>query len=130
MGPADVTRPLIVNAEDDADIRELIRLVVEHAGYRVVGASNGDEAFAAAEEEAPALFLLDLQMPRMNGIATARALREDPRFSDIPIVLLTADASETRGIDAAEIGVTLIVQKPVLPNDLVKAVDAVLGRKR
>jgi two-component system, OmpR family, phosphate regulon response regulator PhoB len=123
-------RPLILSAEDDPDIRELLRLVLEHGGYRLVAARDGEDALAVAEHETPALFLLDSSMPRLSGIEVSRALRAEERFRDVPIVLLTATRSDAREVEAAEAGVTRYVLKPVVPNDLLRILDDVLGTSR
>jgi len=78
---------------DDEDVLlEMIALLVESLGYRVVAATNGHEALRALrnEDTAPMLVISDVMMPQMNGIALARAIRADPRLHDLPIVLMSA----------------------------------------
>lgn len=120
--------PLILSAEDDFDIRTLLQLTLEWAGYRVVVAANGEAALDAVRDEAPALFLLDLNMPKLSGLEVARRLREDDRFRDTPIVMLTATESEAREVEAADAGVTRYVLKPLPPNALVGLVHELLGQ--
>ena len=78
---------VILIAEDDADIRGLLRLYLEGEGYRVLEADNGARALELAREETPDMAILDVMMPQMNGFELTRALR---KFSEVPIRILSA----------------------------------------
>ena len=85
-------KPLILIAEDDADIRALLRLYLEGDGFRVLEAEDGTTALVLAREHAPDMAILDIMMPGMNGFELTRALR---KYSDIPILILSARARTT-----------------------------------
>lgn len=84
------TRPTILVAEDDADSRDMMRVLLELRGFSVVTAADGQEAVEAAERERPDLILMDLQLPRLNGFAVARRLRQGGDGTrDVPIVIVS-----------------------------------------
>jgi DNA-binding response OmpR family regulator len=121
--------PVILAADDDEDILNLIVFRLERSGYRVVVARDGEEALALAREHVPALAVLDVRMPKMDGYEVTRAMRADEATKDIPIVLLTArvqDADVQRGFDA---GADDYVRKPFSPQELRSRVQAILGRR-
>jgi DNA-binding response OmpR family regulator len=93
MSAAPDTRPLVLVADDDKDILQLLRLRLELLGYGVVQAANGVEALELAREEKPALAILDVMMPGLDGLEVARQLRAGS--SRIPIILLTARIQES-----------------------------------
>jgi two-component system phosphate regulon response regulator PhoB len=122
-----VSPPLVLLAEDDEDVRALAELVLRRAGYEVAAVADGEAALAAAAERTPALAVLDVSMPRLDGLDTTRALRERPETRAIPIVLLTArvtDADRERGRVA---GVTAQLDKPFSPAALAERVSALLS---
>jgi CheY-like chemotaxis protein len=113
---------LILVVEDDLAIRDSLRELLEDEGYRVVDAVHGGEAIERLEAELPSLILLDLWMPVMTGGQLLERLRSDPRWSRIPVVLLSA-ASD---ISIAE-GVVESLKKPVRLDVLLKTVARYLG---
>jgi CheY-like chemotaxis protein len=82
----------ILLVEDNALIRELVREILEIARYQVIEACDGNDALRKIEETTPNLVLLDIQMPGLDGFGVLRHLRQDPRFSRIPVIALTAYA--------------------------------------
>lgn len=103
----------ILLAEDRESSRELIRTVLEHAGFAVIEASNGAEAVAMAREKSPDLILLDLEMPVKGGFEALQELRADVRFQSIPVVALTASAMYGDRQKASEHGFTSYLTKPL-----------------
>jgi len=87
----DTTEHLALIVEDDANVRGVLTLVLESAGWDVAVAPDGAIGCELAREHHPALVVTDLRMPRMTGIELARALTEDPRGAKIPIVAITSD---------------------------------------
>jgi CheY-like chemotaxis protein len=82
--------------DDDADIRDTLAAILEDEGYRVHAAANGREALALLEEiERPALLLVDLRMPVMDGVELIEAMRRDPRWRDLPVIVLSAASTVT-----------------------------------
>ena len=103
----------ILIAEDRAASRELLRTVLVAEGYRVIEAADGRLALLKADTERPDLFLLDLQMPELDGFAVATALRQDARFATTPIIALTASAMQGDREKAMGMGFSAYLSKPV-----------------
>jgi CheY-like chemotaxis protein len=90
-------KPKALVIDDDADLVASVRMVMEGAGWRVSGAENGATGIAKAREEAPQLIVLDVLMPRQDGLSTYEQLREEKELSKIPIIVLTS-VTEKLGI--------------------------------
>jgi DNA-binding response OmpR family regulator len=118
-----VKRILVV--EDEGKIARLVRDYLEHAGFEVVVAGDGEVALAEARRARPDLVVLDLGLPGRDGLDVARSLR---RTSNVPIVMLTARGDETDRIVGLELGADDYVVKPFSPKELVARVRAVLRR--
>ena len=121
-------RPLVLVADDDRDILELVCYRLERSGYDVVRADDGAEALRLARQVHPDLAVLDVMMPTMNGYDVTRELRGGKETGALPVILLTArvqDSDITRGFDA---GADDYVKKPFSPEELRARVQAILGR--
>lgn len=103
----------ILIAEDHDDTRLLLRLWLERRGYRVVEAVDGEEAVEAARRECPGIVLMDLSLPKLDGLAATRRIREDPQTRDALVVALTAHAEPQYRANALDAGVNAVVTKPV-----------------
>jgi len=103
----------ILVAEDRPGSLELIRTVLESAGYEVIEATDGQEAVEKASGSSVDLFLLDLQMPKVDGFGVVARLRKDPRFASTPIVALTASAMHGDRERALAAGFSSYIAKPV-----------------
>lgn len=121
------TRALVLVADDDADIRELVALLLARAGYRVETASDGLEAFARAVELGPDLVVIDVSMPGADGFETSRRLRADPRTAHVPVVFLTARTRDEDVLTGYARGGDGYVTKPFEPQELLARVDALVG---
>ncbi len=120
-------RPLVLAADDDPDILTLITVAVERAGCEVMIARDGQEALARARERPPAMAVVDLSMPRMNGLELTEALRADEATAAIPILILSA-AVQARDIKAAEeAGANEHMRKPFSPRELRAKVTELLA---
>ena len=120
----------ILIAEDDDEIRALIMFKLTTAGFEVSGVGDGESAVEMAESIFPDLVILDWMMPRMNGIDACLALRKNPTFSALPIILLTAKGQEAdvdRGFAA---GADDYIVKPFSPRELTRRIEALLSRTR
>ena len=117
--------PLILIAEDDADIRALLRLYLEGDGFRVLEAEDGSTALALAREHAPDMAILDIMMPGMNGFELTRALR---KYSEIPILILSAKSQDNDKILGLNLGADDYIAKPFNPVEIVARVKAQLRR--
>ena len=117
--------PLILIAEDDADIRALLRLYLEGEGFRVLEAEDGMQALALARENPPDMAILDIMMPHMNGFELTRALR---KYSDVPILILSAKSQDNDKILGLNLGADDYIAKPFNPVEIVARVKAQLRR--
>ena len=119
--------PLVLCADDDEDILSLVALRLERAGYRVLRATNGDDAIAAARERKPDVAVLDVMMPRRTGYDVLAELRADESLRDVKVILLSARVQETdvaRGYDAGADG---YLPKPFKAPELVDLVTELLN---
>src|SRR6185312_6669555 len=103
----------ILVAEDRPASLELIRTVLESAGYEVIDAMDGQDALHKAAANSVDLVLLDLQMPKIDGFGVIRQLRNDPKFNNIPIVALTASAMQGDRERALSAGFSSYIAKPI-----------------
>lgn len=115
----------ILIAEDDGDIRALLRLYLESEGYHVLEADNGAQALTLAREESPDMAILDVMMPQLNGYELTRALR---KFSEIPILILSAKSQDSDKILGLNLGADDYIAKPFNPVEIVARVKAQLRR--
>lgn len=109
---------LILIVDDRASSRELLRLVLERAGYAVVEAEDGQAALNNARARTPDLILLDLQMPVLDGYQVLAALRSEPRFEKLPVLALTASAMQGDRERILAAGFTDYLAKPAGPEIL------------
>jgi len=127
---ADNTSALVLLVDDSPDARAIYGEYLRFAGFRVVTADNGEEALAAAHSEWPAVILMDLAMPRMDGWEAIRRLRADPLTAEIPIVALSAFAFTEGPERARAAGADMCLSKPCLPPQVARVVRAMLGTAR
>jgi CheY-like chemotaxis protein len=119
-------RTAIVVAEDDQDILDLVRFCLEQEGYEVLSARNGEDALELCRQHHPALALLDVQMPKVNGYEVTRQLRATEETRRIAIVILTASVRDTEVARAFEAGADDFLRKPFSPAELAARVRAAL----
>jgi len=117
----------ILVVDDEPKIVKQARDYLERSRFRVVAAADGKTALAMARREQPNLIVLDLNLPKMDGLEVCRALR---RESDVPIIMLTARVEETDRLIGLELGADDYITKPFSPRELVARVRAVLRRVR
>jgi DNA-binding response OmpR family regulator len=118
MGP----KPLVLIADDDADILSLVRLRLERSGYTVISAQDGNEALELAASRHPDIAIFDVSMPGLSGIDLTRRVRETD--TTMPVILLTARALEADVEAGAEAGANAYLTKPFSPQDLEARVRA------
>jgi DNA-binding response OmpR family regulator len=118
--------PLILCADDDEDILSLVSLRLERAGFRVLRAVDGDAALAAVRSELPALAVLDVMMPKQTGYEVLTALRADPAFADLKVILLSARVQEADVELGLNAGADAYLAKPFKAGDLVAKVKELL----
>ena len=117
---------VIVVADDDDDILDLVALTLERSGHVVHRARDGEEALELVKRERPDLAVLDVSMPKLDGLELTRLLREDPDTSTVRIVLLTALVQESDVSDGLAAGAHDYVRKPFSPQELQERVDVLL----
>jgi DNA-binding response OmpR family regulator len=122
-------KPKILVVDDEPDALELIQYNLKAAGYEVVTASDGEEALKKARASHPALVILDVMLPEVDGLEVCKALRREPNTATIPIVMLTAKAAEIDRVLGLELGADDYVTKPFSPRELVLRVKALLRRR-
>ena len=129
MSTIEGDRPVVLVADDDDDIRDLVAFRLDRAGYEVLRAGDGQEALDLAREHNPDLAVLDVMMPKLTGYDVTRELRADAATSRIPVILLTARVQEADVARGFEAGADDYVKKPFSPQELKARVQAVLGRR-
>jgi len=122
--------PLVMVVDDSLTMRKVTGRVLERHNLDVVAARDGVEALELLEERVPDLMLLDIEMPRMDGYELATAMRADPRYKDVPIVMITSRSGDKHRQRAFEIGVQRYLGKPYQELDLMRNVYDLLGIAR
>jgi two-component system phosphate regulon response regulator PhoB len=120
------TKPKVLVVDDEPDAVELIEFNLKSNGYEVVTAADGEEALAKARAVLPALIILDIMLPEVDGMEVCKILRRDQRTSAIPIIMLTAKAAEIDRVLGLELGADDYVTKPFSPRELVLRVKRLL----
>jgi len=115
----------ILVVDDDPNVVELVRLYLERDGHEVLTANDGAAGLEMAREEQPSLIILDLMLPRMDGMKVCRALRAE---SSVPVIMLTAMVEEDDRLAGLDLGADDYVTKPFSPRELAARVRAVLRR--
>ena len=118
----------ILIADDEPEAVELVAFNLKQAGYEVVTAADGEEALKKAKAQLPALLVLDVMMPELDGLEVCRMLRRDPATAAIPIIMLTAKAAEIDRVLGLELGADDYLTKPFSPRELVLRVKKILER--
>lgn len=116
----------VLLADDEANLRLLVRTTLSDPGYRLLEASDGEEALQVARAEHPDLLILDWMMPGLSGMEVAESLHEDPITAGIPVLMLTAKGHDKDRERAQAAGVRAYLGKPFSPLELLETVDHVL----
>ncbi len=122
------TKHKILIVDDEPDIRELIEYNLKKEGYQVYTASNGQEGVAEAKRVLPDLIILDIMMPKMDGIEACRILRTMNDFKNTFMVFLTARSEEYSEIAGFNVGADDYIAKPIKPRALTSRINAILRR--
>jgi DNA-binding response OmpR family regulator len=128
MSVTDERPPVVLVAEDDADILELIAHRLATAGYDVVTVPDGEQALRVARERRPDLAVLDVTMPKLTGCDVTRALKADHRTSRMPVILLTARVQESDVAAGLDAGADDYLRKPFSAAELRERVAELLAR--
>jgi len=129
MGDRDIkkgsARKILV-VEDNQDNREMVVKVLKFNGYEVIEAVDGEEGIEKAKTEAPALILLDIYLPKMDGYEVAKRLKGDTGLKDIPVIALTAHAMKGNREQALAAGCDGYISKPIDIRELPKQIEQFL----
>ena len=120
-------RKKILIADDEEDIKTVVKFYLESRGYEVATAFDGLDAISMCESDTPDLLLLDVMMPVMSGFEVARRLKANPKTSSIPIIMLSAASQADSIKEGLEAGARDYIIKPFEPSKLEEMVKAVLG---
>jgi DNA-binding response OmpR family regulator len=127
MNPKATDNGDILVVDDESSVVEVVTLYLQREGYRVRSARDGAAALIALQTARPALVVLDVMLPQIDGLSLIRRMRENPAL-DVPVIMLTARGQEIDRIAGLELGADDYVTKPFSPAELVSRVKAVLRR--
>ena len=118
----------VLVAEDEFDIRELIKFSLEFSGYTVVTAPNGAKAVTLAKSIIPDLIMLDVRMPLMTGFEACTQIKADEKTRHIPVIFLSAKGQDTEIELGSAMGADAYILKPFAPDELSKQVTSLLAK--
>jgi CheY-like chemotaxis protein len=121
-------RPVVLIADNEPDIVELVRFELEREGYDVLRAANGLQALELAREHEPDLVLVDVHMPKLDGYEVTREIRADERLNPVPVMILSGSVLESDVAESFEAGANQHMGKPFSPVALRTEVEALLRR--
>lgn len=117
----------ILIADDDNEMLDTLSELLEHEGYEVIQASNGLEAVESARKELPALIMLDIHMPQMDGLKACKAIKADQVTKAIPVVMLTVEGSISEIQQAIILGAKTYITKPSSKEEILKVVKSIVS---
>ena len=117
---------VILTVDDSPSMRKMVSFTLTGAGYKVIEAVDGVDALEKAQAHPVALVLADQNMPRLDGIGLTKKLREDPRFKQVPILILTTESSDQMKQAGRAAGATGWLVKPFDPNRLIEVIQKVI----
>lgn len=123
-----MAKQTILVVDDEKDLLDLIEYNLRKEGFEVLKAENGEEGIAMAKEHSPDLVLLDIMMPKMDGLQAVEEMRKDNELKKIPIILLTARSDEKTEVEGLNKGSDDYITKPISTTKLISRIKAVLRR--
>ena len=123
MTPPDRT---VLAVDDDLDTLNIITLKLQANGFKVITARDGEQALRVVRERRPDLIVMDVMMPKLSGLQTARLIKFDAKSKTIPLILLTARTQEKDKTMGLEVGANVYLTKPFDPERLLKEVTKLL----
>ncbi len=121
---------LILIVEDDANSRKLARDVLQATGYQTLEAETAEDGLALVAKRTPALILMDIQLPGMNGIAALKVLRSSHETSSIPVIAVTASVMNKQQGEIVDAGFDAVERKPISVAGLLRKIRELLDRSR
>ena len=128
--PGATDAPLVLIVDDEDDILDLLKYNLQQEGFRTRLARDGREALRTARRQPPALIILDIMMPVMDGIEVCRRLREDAHLRTVPVLMLTARTEEEEQVRGLDVGADIYLSKPASVPVLVSQAKALLRAAR
>jgi len=125
--PKEDTRIIAMVVDDSITVRRVTQRLLERYGMRVITAKDGVDALALLQDHSPNIMLLDIEMPRMDGYELAQHMRNDERFKNIPIIMITSRTGEKHRKHAMEIGVNKYLGKPYQETELLENIQELVG---
>lgn len=126
-----MTQPkTVLLVEDNEDNLIVYRTILDHVGYRVIEARDGEEGVSRARRDRPDLILMDVSLPKIDGWEATRRIKADDETSAIPVIAVTAHALDDDRQKALEVGCDGYLAKPVAPRRVVEEVERFIGRPR
>jgi chemosensory pili system protein ChpA (sensor histidine kinase/response regulator) len=119
--------PVIMVVDDSLTVRKITSRLLEREGYQVMTAKDGIEALQQLRETLPAVMLVDIEMPRMDGFDLTRNVRGDPRTRHIPIIIISSRTADKHRSQAAALGVNAFLGKPYQEAELLERIGTFLG---
>ncbi|MCP5279067.1 MAG: Hpt domain-containing protein [Thiobacillus sp.] len=119
--------PLVMVVDDSLTVRKITSRLLLREGYRVITAKDGVEAMELLEHELPAVMLLDIEMPRMDGFEVTQSVRGNPRLAGLPIIMITSRTAEKHRAHAQELGVNTYLGKPFQEDELLAEIASLAG---
>ena len=123
-----MSKQTILVVDDEKDLLDLIEYNLKKEGFDVLKAENGEEGIAVAKEKNPDLVLLDIMMPKMDGLQAVEEMRKDDQLKNIPIIFLTARSDEKTEVEGLNKGGDDYITKPISTTKLISRIKAVLRR--
>lgn len=118
---------IILLVDDDLTLREMYEERLKAEGFKIVQASNGEEALAKAKEEKPHVVLLDIMMPKINGFDVLKTLKADPNTKDVPVIILSALIQDVDRVEGKKLGAfDYIVKSETMPGEVIEKIKSAL----
>ncbi len=124
--PIPASNRTILVVDDNPDIVDILRIMLESNGFNVRCGYSGEDLFASLKEQMPDLILLDIMMPKMDGLQVLKRLKEDPSMPFIPVILLSAKVLDEDVLRGYKMGADYYITKPFTPTQVLDGIKAVL----
>ncbi|HUL96026.1 MAG TPA: response regulator [Usitatibacter sp.] len=121
-------KPIVLLVEDNERNRKLVRTILEFRGYEVVECEDGEPSLDLARKHRPAVVLMDIELPKMDGITALKRLQADPETSAIPVIAVTASVTPSERERVAAAGFSAYIAKPIDVATFGEQVDRIAGR--
>ncbi|MCU0499309.1 MAG: response regulator [Anaerolineae bacterium] len=118
----------ILIAEDERDIRELIKFTLMFAGHQLTLAANGEEAYELSKTFTPDLIMMDVRMPKMTGYEACREMKKLEHLKNVPVVFLSAKGQDDEIQQGIEVGASGYILKPFAPDELLRRITEILAK--